>query len=196
MKLYSYYIKTSLWVLFLLPVGLMLNGCATNPHKVIIAPELATTSTIFHRNKQAQLKVADMRTASHIVQIKREGKASTLISAQEKLEDTIEKTLKEHWQAQHLVIMDSALNKIHVTIEKAIISVEQSLLKYSVQTEIVVKVTVNNGSVTLTNTFTNRGNSEGPLKADVAVLERQFNQGLANLLQQILTSTKISNALK
>lgn len=195
MKRYSFCLKIPVLVLLLLPI-MTLNGCATNPNHLIIAPELTATPTMYHHNKQAQLNVINMRTANHIVQIKREGEASTLISAREKLEDTIEETLKKHWQAQHLVIKERAINQIQVSIEKAVISVDQSLFKYAAQTEIVLKITVNNGTNTLTNTFTNRGNSEGPLKADIAVLERQFNQGLVNLLQQILVSTKISNTLK
>lgn len=175
---------------------IMLNGCASNTPHIIIAPDIDTTPAVFHHSKQAQLNVIDMRTASHIVQIIRKGEAATLISAHERLEDTIESSLKKHWQAQSLLINDNAINTINISIEKAIISVDQEFIKYKVQTEIVLKVSVNNGSQTLTNTFTNRGNSDGPFRADIAVLERNFNQGLANLIQQILANKKISNALK
>lgn len=180
----------------LLILMIMLNGCANIPHHIIIAPNVDTTPAVSFYNKQAQLKVNDMRTANHIVQIMREGKAATLISAQERLEYTIENNLKKHWQAQGLIFNDRAINKINILIEKAIINVEQKFTKYKVQTEIVVKVTVDNGSQTLTNTFTNRGNSNGPLQADIAVLERHFTQSLAKLLHQILNSNKINKALK
>ena len=175
---------------------MMINACANNPNYVIIAPDIERTPSVFHHNKQAQLNVIDMRTASHLVQIMREGKAATLISARERLEDTIEDSIKKHWQAQSLVINKSAMNTINIAIEKAIIDINQTFIKYKVQTEIVLKVTVNNGSQTLTNTFTSRGNSDGPFQADIAVLERSFNQSLSNLIQQILASKKISNALK
>lgn len=195
MKFNTFYSKITTLSLVLLSV-LALNGCANMTNHIIIAPDIDATSVISHNNKQTQLRVIDMRTASHIVQIMREGKAATLISAQERLEDTIENNVKKHWQAHNLIIQDNATNIINIAIEKAIINVEQEFIKYKVQTEIVVKVTVDNGSQTLTNTFTNRGNSNGPLQADIAVLERHFNQSLTNLLQQILTSKKISDALK
>lgn len=181
-------------ITFIIILGL--NGCANIPNHVIIAPDIIMTPAISHNNKQAQLDVIDMRTANHVVQIMREGEAATLVSAQEALEDTIKNNLSKHWQKQGLVINTSGINTINISIEKAVISVSQATMKYKVQTEIVLKVTINNGAQTLTTTFSNRGNSDGPLQADIAVLERNFNQRLAKLLQQILASKKISDFLK
>jgi uncharacterized lipoprotein len=150
---------------------------------------------ITHYNKQAQLNVIDMRTANHIVQIMRKNKANTLVSAKEKFDNTVKNTLSKHWQQQGLTINNNAVNKIDISIEKAVISVNQTTLEYEVQTEILLKVIVNNGDKTLTISFKNRGNSEGPLKADIAVLERNFNQRLTKLLLQILTNKKINDFL-
>jgi len=163
---------------------------------VIVAPDIMMTPAISHNNKQTQLEVVDMRTANHVVQIMREGEASTLVSAQERLEDTIKNNLIKHWKNQSLTISDNAINTINVSIEKAVISVSQETMEYKVQTEIILKVTVKNGSQTLTSTFRNHGNSDGPLQADIAVLERNFNQRLATLLQQILANKKIHDFLK
>lgn len=173
-----------------------LSGCANIPRYVIIAPSIDRTPAVSYANKQAQLHITDMRTASHIVQIMREGKAATLVGAKESLADTITKHLTKHWQKQRLLVAENAGNTINISIEKALVSVEQSFIKYKAQTEIVLKVVINNGSQTSTTIFTNRGSSNGPLQADIAVLERHFNQGLTNLLTQILTSKKISTPLK
>ncbi len=173
-----------------------LSACASLPSHLIIAPDIMVTPGIAHNNKQTQLNVIDMRTSNHIVQILREDEAATLLSAQERLEDTIKSNLSKHWKKQGLVIQDSAANTISITIEKAIISVNQETIEYKVQTEIVLKVTVNNGAKTLTSTFSNRGNSDGPLRADIAVLERNFNQRLSKLLERILANEEISRFLK
>ncbi|PCH96517.1 MAG: hypothetical protein COB83_05605 [Gammaproteobacteria bacterium] len=173
-----------------------LSACANIPSHLIVSPDIMVTPAVNHHNKQAQLEVVDMRTANHVVQILRAGEAATLLSAQERLEKTIESKLSSHWKKQNLLIESSAINTINVAIEKAVISVNQKTMEYKVQTEIVLKVTVNNGAQTLTITFQNRGNSDGPLQADIAVLERNFNQRLAKLLQQILASEKISHFLK
>ncbi len=172
-----------------------LYGCANVPSHIIIAPEISSPSNTVQNNKQAQLDVIDMRTSNHIVQIMREGKAAILVSAQERLENTIQETLTKHWKKQQLTLNNNAINTINITIDKAIINVEQSTFDYKVQTEIILKVIVNNGSETLTSTFKNRGNSDGPFKADIAVLERNFNERLAKLLEQIIVNQKISDFL-
>jgi len=194
MKFNSFYLKTLVFTSVFIAM-MTLSGCANIPNYVIIAPDIATSPAVVY-NKETQFNVVDMRTAHHIVQIMRKGEAATLISAQNRLEDTIKNSLRKHWQAQGLVINGNAINTIGISIEKAIISVNQEMMKYTAQTEIVIKVTVYNGTQTLVNTFTNRGNSDGPLQADIAVLERNFNQRLTNLLQQILANKKISHALK
>jgi uncharacterized lipoprotein len=174
----------------------VLSGCTSAPSHLIIAPEIMSTSVIQHTDQQASLNVVDMRTAIHVVQILREGEAATLFSAQERLEDIIKSSLNKYWQQQGLAIQTTAVNSINIAIEKAVISVTQGILNYEVKTKIVLKVIINNGLQTLTSTFNNRGNSEGPFKADIAVLERNFNQRLANLLQQILANDKINRFLK
>lgn len=176
--------------------SLILSGCSNTPSHLIIAPEIIATPVVKHINKQATINVVDMRTANHIVQILKEGEAATLFSAQERLEDIIKSSLSKNWQQQGLVISTDAINNINISIEKAIISVTQETMSYQVQTEIILKVAVNNGEQTLTSTFKNRGNSKGPFKADVAVFERNFNQRLANLLQEILANKKLNQFLK
>lgn len=188
--------KNNLLLIASLITTFLLSGCASTPSHLIIAPEIITPSAIQPLDKQAVLNVVDMRTANHVVQILRDGEAATLFSAQERLEDIINKSLSKHWQQQGLAIQSSAENSINIAIEKAVISVIQETMSYQVQTEIVLKVTVNNSLQTLTSTFKNRGNSEGPFNADIAVLERNFNQRLTNLLQQILVNKKINNFLK
>lgn len=191
MKSISYLLPiTSLIVTFLL------SGCASNPSHLIIAPEITTTSINQHIGKTAALSVSDMRTANHIVQILRKDEAATIFSAQERLEDIISKSLSKHWQLKGLTIQPNAANTIDITIEKAMISVDQATMSYEVQTEIVLKVMINNGKQTLTSTFRNTGSSKGPFKADVAVFERNFNQRLANLLQEMLANEKINNFLQ
>jgi uncharacterized lipoprotein len=174
----------------------LLGGCASAPSHLIVAPEIIAPSVSQPVAQQATVNVIDMRTANHIVQILREGEAATLLSSQERLEDIIKNSLSKHWKQQGLTIQNNATNSINIAIEKSVISVEQETLSYQVQTEIVLKVSVNNGIQTLTSTFRNRGNSEGPFKADIAVLERNFNQRLANLLQQILANEKINRFFK
>lgn len=175
---------------------LMLSACAKTPSHLIVAPEIIATPTIDYDNKAMQLNVIDMRTANHIVQILREGEAATILSPQVRIEETISQTLINQWKKQNLSISPLANNKMNIAIEKAVISVTQQTMQYQSQTEIVLKVTLDNGQQTLTSIFKNRGNSDGPLQADIAVLERNFNQRLSSLLTQILAHKELNNFLK
>jgi len=188
--------KNNLLPIASLIIAFLLTGCTSAPSHLIIAPEMTTSSVMRHIDQQATISVVDMRTASHIVQILREGEAATILSSQDRLEDIIKSSLSKHWQQQGLTIQTGAVNSINIAIDKAKISVKQETLSYKVQTKIVLKVTINNSEQTLTSTFKNSGNSHGPFKADIAILERNFNQRLANLLQQILANEKIKLFLK
>ena len=191
MHAHRYFLKFSLFML-----TIVLGACSSSPSHLIVAPELLTTPNIHYSNKTAQLEVVDMRSARHIVQILREDEAATLLSAEHRIVGIIESTLKKQWKKQGLLINEHGKNKINISIEKAIISVTQATMSYQVQTEIIIKVRINNSLQTQMSTFKNRGNSKGPLHADIAVLERNFNQRLTNLLTQILANKKIASFLK
>lgn len=172
-----------------------LTACSTTPTHLIITPELYITASNQLFNKQASVAVVDMRTSTHIVQILKEDEAATILSAQKRIEDTIQGLLTKHWQQQGMLITASAKNKLTVTIEKAIISVTQESVSYTTQSEIIIKVTIDNAKQTLTTRFKNRAHSEGALNADIAVLEREFNHHLSTLLKQIINSKDIRNFL-
>ena len=188
--------KKQLFSIISLIITFLLIGCASAPTHLIIAPEIITPPISKQINQQASLNIIDMRTANHIVQILRENEAATIFSAQERLEDIIKNSLSKHWPQQGLVISNNSVNAINIDIENALINVKQDTFKYQVQTEIVLKVSINNGIKTLTSTFKNTGSSKGPFKADLAVLERNFNQRLSNLLQNILVNEEINQFLR
>ena len=180
--------KTSL--LFSAVLALFSLGCSNAPTHVILAPQVVNApTTVF--DKTVTLNIIDMRTSNHIIQILKEGKAATILSSDKRLEGLIGDTLKSTWQKQGLQFSDLANTDINITIDKAITSVTQKTMSYSTQSEIVVTVKIANTQQTLTNTFKTRGNSEGALKADIAVLERDFNTSLNTLLTKIINSKDV-----
>jgi len=172
-----------------------LAACSTTPTHLIITPELYLAPSNKLSTKQASVTVIDMRTSTHIVQILEKDEAAIILSAEKRLEETIQGILAKQWQRQGLLITSSATNKLTVTIEKAVISVDQESVSYTTQSEIIIKVTIDNNKQTLTTRFKNRAHSEGALKADIAVLEREFNHHLSTLLKQVITSKDIRNFL-
>jgi uncharacterized lipoprotein len=171
------------------------TACSTAPTHLIVTPQVQLPASNQFSNQEAKITVVDMRTSTHIVQILKEDKAATILSAEQRLEYIIKDVLTSQWHKQGLQFNATAKNDITVTIEKAIISVDQESVSYNTQSEIILKVSIDNTKQTLTSRFKNRAHSEGALKADIAVLEREFNQHLSTLLKQILTSKDINNFL-
>jgi len=172
-----------------------LMSCSTAPSHIIVSPELNSVASHHYNDKQVQLNVVDMRTSNFIVQILKKDKAATILSSQQRLEEIIANTLTTAWTKQGLIFNSLSTEKVNITIEKAVISVNQTAMSYDTQSEIRLQVEIINAKETLTNTFKIRSNSEGPLQADIAVLERDFNQQLSRLLGNILASKDIQTFL-
>lgn len=178
-------------VKLLLSSVVLLSACSTSIKHVIVNPELNIVSSHLLVQKQAQLKVTDLRSRHHIVQILREQQAPELVTAQSAITSIVEKTLAEALKNQGLQIQPAANNQIEVIIDTALVSVEQTLLKYSASNHIEIRVVINNSQGSLQKVFKITGNSHGPLKADLAVLERDFNQQLEKLLTQVVQSSEL-----
>jgi len=178
----------------------LISACANKPSHVVISPDLSitngTSNQQMYQNKQASITITDMRSAQHVVQIIRKDEAAEVYSSQAPLVQIIEKTLTAEFKKQGLSINTQANNAIEIIIDNALVSVQQEMMKYQVNNQLIIRVKVNNGAQTLSNTFKVRGTSEGPLSADIAVLERDFNQQLAQLLAQVINNAEIQHFIK
>ena len=169
----------------------LLFACSAKVKHIIVTPELSVSSNNAYQQKQAQINFTDLRRSNRIVQILRIDEAAELYSPQEPLVDIINSSLSAGFKSSGLQLQPLASNKIEVFIDNAIISVQQELLKYIANNEIVMRVVVKSGQKTLTKTFKISGQSNGPFNADIAVLERDFNQQLTKLLTQITQNDEL-----
>ncbi len=172
---------------------LSLFSCSTPTAHIIITPELLNTEHSAYTNKSSQFSIKDMRTTRHLVQILRQGEAADLISAQQPLTDIISNSLLNNVKQQGLMINKAASNKFQLFIDKALITVKQNLMSYQADNIINLRVKITNDQQTLTKDFTIKGNSQGPLTADPAVLARDFNQQLSTLLSRIVNNQEIQH---
>ncbi len=184
---------------------LALSSCADAPSHLILAPELNLPTVNKYHNKTAQLNVTDLRIAKHIIQVLRKSEAAELMTSQQTLSEIIQQTLNKEFKKQGLnlaqpstnqVNNDQSVNNIEVIIDKALISVKQETMSYEAKSNISLRIKVKNAQQTLTKTFNSRNTSTGSLTADVAVLERDFNQQLSTALVSILTNDEITQFIK
>jgi uncharacterized lipoprotein len=175
---------------------IMLTACANTTNKMVIAPQIPAIKSTFHAMKAAQLKVTDMRANSHIVAIHREGKAIELVPAHDHLDTILTPLLKQAFINNGLTINNNAINNIELFINTAEIDVYQALMKYHTTSQLTLTAKVTANEQTLTKTFKNKGNSEGVLAADLAVLERNLNQQISDTIAIIVNDSEIQQFLK
>jgi len=168
-----------------------INACSNTPNSVIIAPQVYSVPTSNYVQQQAQLSVTDLRIKNHIIQILQPGQAATLFSPANDMSQTLNNSLSAQFKNQGLVIAPASRHQIKIYIDAALVSVQQETLKYQAASEIRLRVEIKKGSETLTTDFNAKGHSKGPFKADIAVLERDFNQQLGKLITEITQNPDI-----
>ncbi|MBA6292876.1 hypothetical protein H4J58_04920 [Colwellia sp. MB3u-70] len=188
--------KSSVIKVLLLSATSLLFACSAPIKQVIVSPEINVGSSNAFQQKQVQLRFSDLRRSNHVVQILRAGEATQLYSPQQRIVDIVSTALTPALIANGLKIQPLAVNQMDVIIDNALVSVQQQMLKYSASNQMIFRVVVNNGKNTLTKTFKITGTSNGPLKADLAVLERDFNQQLTELLSQIVQSEELQQFIQ
>lgn len=170
---------------------MFLFSCAQKPNKVVVAPVMEYKPQNLFATKQVQLSVTDLRTNAHAMEILRQGEAAELYSSFEQLSATVEKSVRDTLLAHGLAIVPQSRNNMEVLIDEMKISVNQELTKYQAEYILTVRVKLDNGADTLTKTFKTKGKSNGPLSADIAVLERDINRQLGELILRIARNQEI-----
>ncbi len=173
-----------------------ISACASSPKIMVISPQIIDTKSNIYSGKTTQVNVTDLRANSHIVAIHREGEAIKLISANTHLDNIINDLYKKSLSKNSLAVNDSALNNIELIINTAEVHVYQELMKYKTTSQVTLTAKITSNEKTLTKTYNNKGNSEGVLTADLAVLERNFNQQLGNLIMQVVNDNEIVQFIK
>jgi len=169
----------------------LLQACSSAPSQVVINPELPIVQGNGYAQQSVVTSVLDLRTAHHLIQIEKPEQAAKLVSTQQHLPDIIERALKRSFERAGMSVNTASEKTIEVVINEALFVVKQETLKYRANANIVLTAKVENGSKTLTKTFTVRGNNEGPLTADIAVLERDFNQLLTKIIGNIVNDQEV-----
>ena len=173
----------------------LLAACSTKPSQVIVAPQVSQSAAPTYAGQQISLDVVDLRTTNHLIQILRKDKPAELFSPAQSLPDALNASLSQYLTAQGLAMQGAntlgGVAAMTVSIEKALVSVQQSLVKYQASSEIRLLITVNKGDKTYSQVLTSKGKSNGPITADVAVLERDLNQQLGKVISDLANNPEL-----
>lgn len=178
----------------LLPL-LLLGGCASMPKEVVLAPTLIPQQYSPEALSTVDLDVVDNRPQRHLLQIQQGEEKRKLLSANRSPGKLLNQTISEGLSQQGFRLTPTAEVVMTVEIEKMLINLNQEVVKYQAENDIALKVIVKHHGKTLTKRFASKGESHGPLKADVTVLERLFNEQLGQLINQLLNDSQIKEYL-
>ena len=173
----------------------LLSACASSSRQVVLAPQISHAPQTIYSGQNIYINVKDLRTNNHLVQVLRKDKAAELYSPAQALNDVLQQQLTGYLTRQGLNAQ-SGNTTMTVAIEKALVSVQQSLMKYQAHSEIRLSVNITKGDKTLTNVITSKGNSNGPLTADLAVLERDLNQQLGKVISDLANNAELIAFIK
>lgn len=174
----------------------IIAACTTSPKYIVLSPELTGYSKGIYFDKKVQFNVIDQRSSSQVVQILKDNEPAHLLSSQDSLTNIINKSISPILRSQGLTIDTYANTKIDIIINTALINVQQNLINYTAKNMISLKVLVSTADKVISKDFNATGQSNGPLTADIAVLERDFNNQLASLLVKIVNNNEIQNTIK
>jgi len=170
---------------------ILLTGCADSSKTMVISPQLNPIKTNNFTGKVVQLDVTDLRNSIHIITVFKEDQAAQLISSSSNIEQVVLSSLKESLKSSGLTLDAKGQTKVTFIINTAQIRVQQSMLNYQAKSKITLTAKIQSSEKTLTKTYNSTTNSEGALSADIAVLERDFNQQLSAVLLQIIDDKEI-----
>jgi uncharacterized lipoprotein len=175
---------------------IVLTACSSTAKKMVISPQISEIKSTVYALKSAQVNVIDMRPNRHVVAIHREGEAIELVSAHDHFDSIINGLYKQSLKNNGLLLDESSPNNIELIINSAEVHVYQELMKYKTTSQLSLTAKVTSGDKTLTKNFNNKGKSNGVLSADLAVLERNFNQQISDTITLIINDKEIQQLLK
>jgi len=178
-------------VLLLLIIG---SGCSSTAPSYFTVDTTSQLPTNVLNKQTVTINVTDLRTRQDILQVKNNGKL-TYIPSQVPTATFIKQGLMASFNQQSAISYQPNNNSLHVNVEKMAVKLNQETFAYDTKSLIVLAVTINNGNNTLTKTFKRQGTSKGPLKADTAVLEQDFNQLLRLLFNDISKDSQVIDYL-
>jgi len=167
---------------------LAITGCAQMPGQFVLAPNLQVPSMKAGQALSHSVTVNDMRAYQYLLTLEHGQEKRQLLNSDRAPEQVIRATLSNALASNKVAL--TAVD-YRVEIAELLINVKQRSLKFESNSSIVLLVNINKGDGELSKTFKRTGNSYGPLKADIAVIERDFNLLLGQLLQDIANDQEL-----
>jgi len=167
---------------------LTMAGCAQMPGQFILAPNLQVSTPQYSAMTNSNVTVNDLRAYRYLLMLNHGDEKTQLLTSDRGPEQVILGALSKALTSSKVPLSNV---DYHLDIVELLTKVKQRSLKFESDSSIVLVVKVNKGSDQLSKTFKRTGHSYGPLKADIAVIERDFNLLLGKLIEDIAVDQEL-----
>lgn len=176
---------------------LVLSACAaTQPTPPItLAPTAVFTSQPWANHKALNLTSVDKAPNSYIAVIDSGTENVQVIQPQQQISATLRQALAQQLTGQGFSITDSATSTMAITVEKALVTVKQGLVKYSMHSELQLQLTVNTPNGQFIKHYSGRSSREDALKASPKDIATSMNKLMDSVLNEIASDSELNKYL-
>lgn len=171
---------------YLLVLALLLvSSCSNNPTRFILAPHAFAAPSQLLSQSQFSLIVLDNRAMPYTLRVMKDGKSYQLKTSNNlvaHLQNTVAQTLTQ----QGAALDSNSTNQVKIQIAQLQALVQQNTLDHTVTNQVALTVNVKTAAGEFNKTYSGDGNTTGPFKMDVAVVERDLRELTEKVLNQLL----------
>ncbi|WP_169307020.1 YajG family lipoprotein [Ferrimonas sediminicola] len=180
----------------LLPLlgALLLAGCASAPNTLILAPSAPMVQAGSQQGALALTSV-DHRPEQFLVEVRKDDGAAELLSPAEPPRQLLEQGIRDGLSRLGYRIDPAATVTLSLSLDKLVMKIDQGTFGHDASTSLIATVIVDNRGRTLTKEYRVRSSFSGPLKPEMARIEREMNDRLSQLMSDIVNDPELHTHL-
>lgn len=163
-----------------------LSGCQSSPQPVALNPQLSTSAS----GDQISLRVRDQRAQNHIMRLEQNDNTAEFATADPSLASLISDRMGERWE-----VVEEASAHLELTILDALFVIKQGSLRHDSTHNVRLHAKLTTADAEFEKTFRGSRESNGPLRADIRRIEREFAGLLADVLTDIAEDEQLTSRI-
>ncbi|MCD9506872.1 hypothetical protein GLP34_10250 [Photobacterium phosphoreum] len=178
---------------------LILSACAATqppPPPLTLTPTAVFTSKPWANHKALNLTSVDKAPNRYIAAIDSGTENVQVIQPQQPVSTTLRQALTQQLSGQGFRITDNATSTMVITVEKALVTVKQKLVKYNMHSELQLTLTVNTPDGQFIKRYSGRSSREDALKASPKDIATSMNKLMDSVLNEIASDSELNKYLK
>ena len=182
---------------FVLVSTLVLSACATTPPApVTLMPTAVFTSQPWANNTALNLTCVDQASNSYIAVIDNGSTENVqIIQPQQPISLTLRQALAQQLTGQGFSITNNATSTMTVKVEKALVTVNQGLVKYNMHSDLQLQLMVNTPAGQFSKRYSGRSSREDALTASNKDIATSMNKLMNSVLNEIANDSELNKYL-